>query len=562
MVDKQEMMKENFKKKGLPELLSEVNVSSLMLKIEEELPRTQLKKFIAAVKRTFKKEYLNQQGMEARMEYLASINNSDSMYQVEFKKIEMRTDEFLEDMKFNNYVRDLLFRCQPQNIRAKKIKEKQMMAKVIVRNGSKTTEGYTFLDGEIGSTYHRTTRAFSGSKPYGYIPVFDICSLIAEMVAIQSLLDFSERNKELVQYLFVEHFIDSSNMKQNSNLPISETFKKDFMAVVNRYEFPLYRPTESEMVERHAEDFYLTKDSIGNSRGILNDFLLRRVVKAFIQHSHEVRQKTNDEYRMRSDYAKAFQTKKHIKKTHQERMKHNSFLDYFGFVELDNDVCLEKFSIIEENFQELCKTMTVPKRKDYQFRIKKLGKHRAAGLFYPYFKTTIFDLNHPNAFVHELWHQIDHILGESKREDYYSETINFRPFLREYKELIIEKIRKLPMDDPFKQQWNGTSKFNKSYYFTPTEVFARCGEIYIAEKGLNNSLHKTKEELQNEVVYPLDNAFIERVTRCFDKLSEEVAYAHSIEIPEENRKIEETVASNASDSLVEPSVIEQLQLFK
>ncbi len=193
--------------------------------------------------------------------------------------------------------------------------------------------------------------------------------------------------------------------------------------------------------------------------------------------------KTERRLNMESDYARAFQTKKHINKRTKKVMDNNAFLSKYGYVEIDNDVDLKLFGQLEKDFKSLCQKIHIPTTKDHSFRIKKLGRHRAAGLYYPDpIKSIIFDLDHPNAFVHELEHLIDFTLL-SENEQMVSESLHFRKIMDSYKRIMDDKISNLDMDNPFRKQWFGKPKYNRSYYFQATEVFARSYELYLSQRN-------------------------------------------------------------------------------
>ena len=550
-VERKIMMKENFRKKGLPELLSEVNFSIDTTASSREI----LKKFVSAVKRRFKKDFFSL-SFEDRLNYFNRIQTNDT-YTVELKELEPNKEQF------NNYIKALLNRLQSRKDRRRSLDDVHVV-QVKINNSGVETIGYALLDGDIASTYHRSKRAFVGRSPYGHLLCLDIASLIAETIVTQSLISFAENNKELVEYLYVKYRFDNPIATTASavtyTMPKEPEFQKDFLAVCEKYNLDTSKLTPHEYSEGSKNVFYHEYDKMSFS--IRGTSLFQLIVGDFISQSDYVQYKTAQQIKERSDYASSFQTKKAIKKTHLEKMKNNEFLNRYGYVELDNDVDLYKFRIIEDNLRELCEVIHIPMRKDYNFRIKKLGKHKAAGVFFPYFRTTIFDLHHPNAFVHELGHQVDHMLAEDISEDFHSELIEFRPVLDMYKRLVMKKVDSLDKDDNFKMQWDGGTKFNKSYYMQPTEVFARSYEIYLATKGVKNSLLKSEEELKSRHVYPFDDLFIELITHYYDNLLAELAKKYPAKPVKLKKK---KITRSAASPIVfdEPTITgsEQLSLF-
>ena len=99
-----------------------------------------------------------------------------------------------------------------------------------------------------------------------------------------------------------------------------------------------------------------------------------------------IREKTRQIMNEHSSYAKAFQTKKNISPATLSMMKDNQFLWMYGEVELDNDVHLQKFQTLEMEFTELRTQLKLKQALDHSFRIRKLGRHKAAGLYYSIIK--------------------------------------------------------------------------------------------------------------------------------------------------------------------------------
>ena len=82
----------------------------------------------------------------------------------------------------------------------------------------------------------------------------------------------------------------------------------------------------------------------------------------------------------------------------------------------------------------------------------------------------------------------------------------------------------------------GGSKYNLDYYLFPTEVFARCGEIYISRiKGVVNSCCKLSGELG--FAYP-ENAELEKlIAEYFDKQLPNSIKKDEVENSEEVAKV-------------------------
>lgn len=176
-----------------------------------------------------------------------------------------------------------------------------------------------------------------------------------------------------------------------------------------------------------------------------------------------------------SDYARSFETKKNIPEFIQEKMKDNCFIKYFDFVELDELVDLEKFDLIENDWVNFMNKVNFPISENHSLRFRRLGNHKAGGLYFPNANAVCVDLDNSSSLIHELFHMLDY----SKEGLNYSEEFEFRFIYEEYKNLLEREVENLDEEDSTKKDWNGKKKYNKDYYLTTEEVFARCGEIYI-----------------------------------------------------------------------------------
>lgn len=169
--------------------------------------------------------------------------------------------------------------------------------------------------------------------------------------------------------------------------------------------------------------------------------------------------------------ATAFITKKNIPKTVLSAMEQTGFLRYFKYVEFDEDTDLESASAIEKEFVAMNKAYFSGSTFPVAIRFRKLGKHKASGLYYPFFNTLCVDIRSPSSFMHEYFHMIDNQLGD------LSLDIGFQDVAEQYREAFLKGLEK--EDAAIKAKLKGHSKYNISYYFRRAEIFARCGEIYL-----------------------------------------------------------------------------------
>ena len=234
--------------------------------------------------------------------------------------------------------------------------------------------------------------------------------------------------------------------------------------------------------------------------------LLERVCDVYTteKQTYEI---TNE---LKKDCAKVYQTKKNISLKCQRAMISSDFNDYFGYVEIDDECDLERFGVIEQQFQSLSKMLFCGKKnKEVSIRFRKLGRHHAAGLYFPSIKCLAVDVRNTDSLSHEYFHMLDHEYGN------VSGGYRFSKVHERYKTCLLAALDE-PENSTKKELLMKKTKYNLEYYLTPTEVFARCGELYLTQiKKVNNSLVKPDETLS--FAYPKDEKLIELIREFFDE---------------------------------------------
>ena len=205
--------------------------------------------------------------------------------------------------------------------------------------------------------------------------------------------------------------------------------------------------------------------------------------------------------------ARVFETKKNIPEKVVSKMESSRFNDYFGYVEFDELVDLEKVDEIYKDFVPLNEVFfNGLKTPDVELRFRLLGRHHALGLYFPGLSCLCVDVRSPGSFAHEYFHMYDFSFGE------LSKKYEFMKIRKIYGDLLRDWNRKLPEAQAKKLKG---SKYNLNYYLTPTEVFARCGEIYLTRiRGVNNSL----VEGAKGFAYPEDERLDDAIEEYFSEL--------------------------------------------
>lgn len=204
--------------------------------------------------------------------------------------------------------------------------------------------------------------------------------------------------------------------------------------------------------------------------------------------------------------AAVWQTKKNIPEKVVESMESSHFNDYFGYVEFDEQCDLQKLEELEKEFRALQSIFKQNKHETHALRFRKLGNHHATGLYFPHLHCLCVDLRCPSSMVHEYFHLLDFTNASSSRKDSFQEVEDF------YRIGFAKMEEELLKGSALEKQLSGSSKYNREYYFEPTEIFARCGEIYLTRiLGVENSLCKQEEGF----AYPDTTELNEAITTYF-----------------------------------------------
>lgn len=240
--------------------------------------------------------------------------------------------------------------------------------------------------------------------------------------------------------------------------------------------------------------------------------ILCRVLEVYLDIRYENRHRSE----IGRSIATAYITKKNIPKAVHVAMESTGFRDYFKYVEFDEEVDLASVKAIEKEFEVLNRAYFSGKAfKDVTLRFRKLGKHKASGLYYPSLHTLCVDIRCPSSFVHEYFHMIDDQLGDLSLE------VAFNRITVLYKEAFLRHMEHL--DESIKNTLNGKSKYNLQYFFRRAEIFARCGEIYFSRLlKVESSLiepdlayaYPESEELDKEVQNYYEELLVKRLPCC------------------------------------------------
>ena len=406
-------------------------------------------------------------------------------------------------------------------------------------------------------------------RSLGYSKIYS--DLSANLENLEQKLERKYEQSDLVK---VEEFKDNSQLSASEIEPerVKGRLKGNFKALINDLndgsankkrrqskwhslsEFD-QRSTYDLSLEEHRKTFrdgdayyFYTQE-----RGIPID-----VLESYLNDTYDlVLQHENLRSANNATRARAWETKKHINKATQAVMTETELLKNFSYVELDNQVDLNKFKKFEAAAVKLMKALPLRDPKP-ALRLRKLGNIKtagmpAAGLYVPGVNTIAVDFrdNSVESFVHEYGHFLDY-------NDKTGQILSMTP---EFKEIVHAYRERLSAQTELKGQAQ-----KQSYYGTPTEVWARGFEVYLSNLGLQTPLLKTPEvystepqylpyqtpELTEKIQYYFKRQFpdLEAKVKVFTQSLE--AEEQKVEVVAESKEVE-----TVQEQTVQPSAAEE-----
>lgn len=262
---------------------------------------------------------------------------------------------------------------------------------------------------------------------------------------------------------------------------------------------------------------------------------------AFVEHNFVLNQK----YARQSSATIA--TVQSDKKYQDSELNKSTIFNQLGFrkVEVDTQKYEGKefdyslFRKVEEDFEEICNKLPHASAQP-ELKFRKLGKHKATGLYAPFLNILAVDVRNTESFIHEYGHYLDYKHGNKVSESYSLED-NFEHIITAYSNNFKIISKKLEDDlltrliKASKESASGISvasleekrlsaelellkNSNKmfDYFTTPTEIFARGFELWVFETiTSNSSLLKSKEEYSNRIEYVSFNGIKESLFAFF-----------------------------------------------
>lgn len=221
-------------------------------------------------------------------------------------------------------------------------------------------------------------------------------------------------------------------------------------------------------------------------------------------------------YQMNRNYGsnsgKLIATVRDNKKYQDKELNKSTVFNQLGFKEIEIDTQkyegmdfdYKEFKRVEKDWERICNL--VPHAEQVpSLKFRKLGKHKATGLYVPLLNIVAVDVRYTNSFIHEYGHYLDFCLGSYV--DQLSTKKEFESILDGY----INGLGSMVLPEGFKYD----------YFTTPTEVFARAFELWVHNKVDGTTvLTKKDKDYHEQVEYAAFSKFnlLEAVYTYFENL--------------------------------------------
>lgn len=272
-----------------------------------------------------------------------------------------------------------------------------------------------------------------------------------------------------------------------------------------------------------------------------------------VEYNHSL----NREYARES--GKTISTFRTDKKYQDEALNKSTLFNKMGFrkVEIDTQKYegetfdYEEFSKVEQDFLGVLDRLPQAKAQP-ELKFRRLGKHKAWGIYSPALNILAVDVRHTESFIHEYGHYLDFKHGD----EVYSEMSTFFPIIKAYE----KKLTELAEDSKYAQKL--TAK-RMSYYLIPTEIFARAFELWASGTIVSDAtIISSTERYNSQPEYIAFSHIKELVFSFFNAIFPNVAANNQSMVAELKSQKETTVPkAKVWEEIAPTNTGEQLSLF-
>lgn len=269
-----------------------------------------------------------------------------------------------------------------------------------------------------------------------------------------------------------------------------------------------------------------------------------------VEYNHSL----NREYARES--GKTISTFRTDKKYQDEALNKSTLFNKMGFrkVEIDTQKYegeifdYEEFSKVEQDFLGVLDKLPQAKAQP-ELKFRRLGKHKAWGIYSPFLNILAVDVRHTESFIHEYGHYLDFKHGD----EVYSEKSTFLPIIKAYK----DKLMELAEDDKYAQKL--TMK-RRDYYLIPTEIFARAFELWVSGTIVSDAtIISSTETYNSQPEYIAFSHIKELVFSFFNAIFPSSTSNHSLVAELKSQK--KTTSPKVWEEIAPTNVGEQMSLF-
>lgn len=422
--------------------------------------------------------------------------------------------------------------------------EAKKIVKLVDSKRNKDRDTYSAIDSVLSKKV--ADRWYSGAREYTgmHLDIASIATYIAKGIVIKTISEYIFKDEDKLNFI------------------------KDKISKVVEFDEEEFSTLSGELITEIVEDNH--GEFVNFLKTVIALSMEEMLRESFDIHQYEERLES-----ISGEYAKTYMTKKNIPKKTLAFMENNNFLNMFGYVEADEDCEISKLESLSKEFVDLSKKLFLPVAKDHALRFRKLGKIKANGVYYPRFNTLAVDLDGVSSFVHEMMHMIDF------ENNILSLDYKFKPLLNRYRTLMDEYVlNKYGKDSGAYNTWHkGKSKYNRGYYASNEEAFARMGELYVTDiLKVETSFSKIDYSTDmQKIVYPKDAELLDMIKEYFNEVfiniknkgvavtfdedkaikANDKESVESIDI-KKDKKISELMASSVGDSA---TALKQMSFF-
>ena len=154
---------------------------------------------------------------------------------------------------------------------------------------------------------------------------------------------------------------------------------------------------------------------------------------------------------------------------------------FTGGVEYDDRVDLQAIARFILDFDRFVRALEVPRAwgQGVEIKFRRLGRHRADGLYYPEQEVLVLDLKSSMSFAHEFGHVIDYRSAAPDGSGVEALPLSQREGFRGVHALFVGRIESRNEGDPRLAKRKG--RLTRGYFSSPAECFARGFEQFVAE---------------------------------------------------------------------------------